>query len=284
MIASSYSRKLWSAVLYLPAAVMLAILLTPIAGLVLASSPTDILAGVRHPLFASALWLSAKTTLWSLLVVVVFGTPLAWWLARASGAPKRWVETFVDLPMVLPPAVIGIALLSAFGRNGFLGPLLNTFHLQIPFTTFAVVMAQVTVSAPFYIQAAAAAFGEVDQDLVLVARTLGQSSTGAFFRVVVPIAIPGLITGAALSWGRALGEFGATLLFAGNLPGRTQTMPLAIYTALESDVRAALALSLVLAGFGVLLLFAIRLIPRRFSSRQESPSPQEIVARRGSRQ
>jgi molybdate transport system permease protein len=137
--------------------------------------------------------------------------------------------------------------------------------VQIPFTTIAVVLAQIVVSAPFYIQAAAAAFRRVDPDLLLVGRTLGQSSSGAFFRVAVPLALPGLISGAALSWARALGEFGATLLFAGNLTGTTQTMPLAIYMALESDVRVALALSLVLAAVSVLLLFGLRLAPRAWA-------------------
>ena len=135
----------------------------------------------------------------------------------------------------------------------------------MPFTTIAVVLAQVVVSAPFYIQATAAAFRRVDPDLLLVGRTLGQSPAGTFFRVAVPLALPGLISGAALSWARALGEFGATLLFAGNLTGTTQTMPLAIYMALESDVRVALALSLVLAAVSVLLLFGLRLAPRAWA-------------------
>ena len=126
-------------------------------------------------------------------------------------------------------------------------------------------LAQVVVSAPFYIQAAAAAFRRIDPDLLLVGRTLGQSPSGAFFRIAVPLALPGLISGAALSWARALGEFGATLLFAGNLTGTTQTMPLAIYMALESDVRVALALSLVLAAVSVLLLFGLRLAPRAWA-------------------
>jgi molybdate transport system permease protein len=171
------------------------------------------------------------------------------------------VEAVVDLPIVLPPAVVGIALLETFGRSGLVGPVLVALGIQIPFTTLAVVLAQVVVSAPFYVQAAAAAFRRVDADLLIVARTLGQTQRGAFLRVAVPIALPGLIGGAALAWARALGEFGATLLFAGNLPGTTQTMPLAIYAALESDVRVAVALSLVLAAVAVFLLLALRLAP-----------------------
>jgi molybdate transport system permease protein len=156
---------------------------------------------------------------------------------------------------------MGIALLETFGRNGLFGPALVAFGLQIPFTTVAVVLAQVVVSAPFYVQAAASALRRVDTDLLIVARTLGQTQRGAFFRIAVPMALPGLIGGAALAWARALGEFGATLLFAGNLPGTTQTMPLAIYMALESDVRVAVALSLVLAAMSVFLLLALRLAP-----------------------
>jgi molybdate transport system permease protein len=157
--------------------------------------------------------------------------------------------------------VVGIALLHTFGRSGLFGSELAMLGIQIPFTTAAVVLAQVVVSAPFYVQAATAAFGRVDGDLLIVARTLGQSPAGAFFRVALPLALPGLIGGAALSWARALGEFGATLLFAGNLSGTTQTMPLAIYTALESDIRVALALALVLAGVSVVLLVSLRAVP-----------------------
>lgn len=260
------SGRLWP--VFLCALPMLALMVLPIIAIVTASSPADLLAGVSHPLFAPALWLSAKTTLFSLVVVVVTGTPLAWWLARSPASRARWVELLVDLPIVLPPAVVGIALLQTFGRRGLLGSPLEAFDLQIPFTTVAVVLAQVVVSAPFYIQSAATAFRKVDDDLLIVARTLGQSPAGAFFRVALPLAMPGLISGAALCWARALGEFGATLLFAGNMPGTTQTMPLAIYMALESDVRTALAISLVLAAVAVLLLFALRFIPSVWSRRR----------------
>ena len=245
----------------LVAAPVLGLLVLPLIALALASSPADLAAGVTDPLFAPALWLSARTTLVSLLVIVLGGTPLAWWLASAPPRRTRWVEVLVDLPVVIPPAVVGIALLQTFGRGGLLGAQLTALDIQIPFTTTAVVLAQVVVAAPFYVQAAAAAFRRIDPDLLLVARTLGQSPAGAFRRVALPLAAPGLVGGAALSWARALGEFGATLLFAGNLPGTTQTMPLAIYMALESDVRVALALSLVLAGVSVLLLFALRMAP-----------------------
>jgi molybdate transport system permease protein len=247
------------------AAPMLTLLVLPLLALALASSPGDLATGVRSPLFGPALWLSARTTLVSLAVVIGTGTPLAWWLATAPGRAPRVVEVLVDLPIVVPPAVVGIALLETFGRGGLLGGVLRPLGIQIPFTTVAVVLAQVVVSAPFYVQSAAAAFDRVDRDLLIVARTLGQSPAGAFYRVAVPLAAPGLVGGGALAWARSLGEFGATLLFAGNLPGTTQTMPLAIYMALESDVRVAIAIALVLAAASILLLFALRWAPAGWS-------------------
>jgi len=247
---------------------LLSLLVLPMVALVLSSSPSELAAGVRHPLFVPALSLSVRTTLVSLAIVVVTGTPLAWWLAAAPARRAQVIELLVDLPIVIPPAVVGIALLQTFGRRGLLGPSMDALGISIPFTTTAVVMAQVVVSAPFYVQAAANAFRKVDLDLLVVARTLGASPTNAFFRVAVPVALPGLLGGATLAWARSIGEFGATLLFAGNLSGTTQTMPLAIYMALESDVRAALAISLVLAGVAVVLLFSLRAGPGALARRR----------------
>ncbi|MEM7137299.1 MAG: molybdate ABC transporter permease subunit [Myxococcota bacterium] len=246
---------------------LVVIVAVPVVALGVASTPADLIAGARDPLFVPALWLSARTTLVSLFIVVVTGTPLAWWIATGPRARTRIVEVFVVMPIVLPPAVLGVALLEAFGRQGLLGPLLEQLGVQIPFTSSAVVIAQVVVSAPFYVESAAIAFRRVDVDLMLVARTLGASASRAFFRVAIPVAATGLLGGAALAYARAIGEFGATLLFAGNLSGVTQTMPLAIYMALESDVRAALALSWVLGAIAIALLFAIRVAPQGLSGR-----------------
>ncbi|MDE2805208.1 MAG: ABC transporter permease [Gemmatimonadota bacterium] len=261
---------------FLAALPMLGLLAIPLIALASASAPADIAAGAQSPLFGPALWLSARTTVASLVIVLVTGTPLAWWMANRTSRRTRVVELLVDLPIVIPPAVMGIALLQTFGRQGLLGPAMSVLGVQVPFTTAAVVVAQTVVSAPFYVQAAAAAFRRVDEDLLIVARTLGQSPTGAFFRVAVPMALPGLVVGAALSWARALGEFGATLFFAGNFIGSTQTMPLAIYTALESDTRVAVALALVLAAASGLLLVPLRTLPsvlaRRFGG---APAPRE---------
>jgi molybdate transport system permease protein len=202
--------------------------------------------------------LSLETTTISLIAIVLLGTPLAWSIARGGGRGRRWVETMVELPVVIPPAVVGVALLAAFGRTGLFGEALADAGLGLTFTAGAVVLAQVVVAAPFYVQTAAAAFRAVDEDLLVVARTLGATPASAFLRVAVPVALPGIVNGAGLAWARALGEFGATLLFAGNLPGRTQTLPLAIYTAMESDIDAARALSVVLVVVALALLVLLR--------------------------
>jgi molybdate transport system permease protein len=265
----------------LAAVPMVCVLALPVIALVVSSSPESVWSGFEDPAFNQALWLSARTSCISLLILVTLGTPLAWWLAVTNNSQRRAVELVVDLPIVLPPAVVGIALLQAFGRQGLLGELLASVQLQVPFTEVAVVLAQVTVASPFYIQGAAQAFRRIDPDLLIVSRSLGHSALGTFFRVTVPLALPGLVGSAALSWARALGEFGATLLFAGNLPGTTQTMPLAIYMALESNVDLALALSLALALLSVLLLFVLRWLPNLLSGSRHgySAEPSKEVER-----
>jgi molybdate transport system permease protein len=240
------------------AAVLVAFLALPFLGLVTTTTWTDFVAGLAHPIVWPALKLSIFTTVSSLVVVVLFGTPLAWLLARRRGRFGRLLETAIQLPIVIPPAVAGVALLLAFGRRGLLASLVYPEGWSAAFTTAAVVMAEVFVSAGFFVQAATSAFRRIDQNLLLVARTFGASPLRLFLRIGLPLAAPGLVAGAALSWARALGEFGATLMFAGNLAGTTQTLPLAIYTALESDLRAAQALSLVLVAVAFGLLLSVR--------------------------
>ena len=257
----SLLRGTWRVAGYALGGSLLAFLVIPVVALFVTGSPADWLAGLRHPITVPALVLSLVTTALSLSVLVALGTPLAWWLGRSEARVARFVETVVQLPIVVPPAVAGLALLLAFGRRGLIGPLLEGLGIDIAFSTVAVVLAQVFVAAPFYIQAATAAFAAVDENLLVVARTLGASPATVLFRVALPLARRGLIAGAALAWARALGEFGATLMFAGNLSGRTQTLPLAVYTALESDVRAAQALAVILVVIAVAIIIVLR--PRR---------------------
>lgn len=245
---------------------MLAFLVVPVLALFVTGSPADWLAGIRHPITAPAMLLSLTTTAISLGVLVVFGTPLAWWLGRSEARIARLIETAIQLPIVVPPAVAGLALLLAFGRRGLIGSLLQGAGIDIAFSTIAVVLAQVFVAAPFYIQAATTAFAGIEDNLLVVARTLGARPATVLFRVALPLARRGLIAGAALAWARALGEFGATLMFAGNLPSKTQTLPLAVYTALESDVRAAQALAVILVVIALMIIIFLR--PRRARQRR----------------
>jgi molybdate transport system permease protein len=231
----------------------------PVLSLFVSASPRELLRGLTEPLVGPAVRLTLATTTTSLALIVVCGTPVAWLLAHHQHQ-RGWrvVEAILQLPVVLPPAVAGVALLLAFGRRGLLGPVLEAAGIGLPFTSAAVVLAQTFVAAPFYVQAATTAFRRLDPELVLVARSLGASPVRVFFSIAVPTSKPGLVGGAALSWARALGEFGATLMFAGNLAGRTQTLPLAIYMALESDVHTAASLSIVLVAVAFALLVAVR--------------------------
>jgi molybdate transport system permease protein len=244
-------------------------LVTPLVGLVAMTSWDDLVAGLRHPLVWPALRLSLFTTSISLAIVVALGTPLAWTLARSHGRLARAVETAVQLPIVIPPAVAGVAMLLAFGRRSLIASILYPDGWAPSFTSMAVVMAEIFVAAPFFVGAATSAFRRVDANLVIVARTFGASPLRVFVRIGVPLAMPGLLAGAVMSWARSLGEFGATLMFAGNLQGRTQTLPLAIYTALESDLRAAQALSIVLVAVAFALLLTVRALLRSTAARAE---------------
>jgi molybdate transport system permease protein len=215
------------------------------------------------PIVGQALLLSLGTTTVSLAASVLLGTPLAYLLARHSFPGRRFVDTAVDLPMVLPPAVAGLALLMLFGRAGLLGPTVRALGIDVAFSTAAVVIAQTFVAGPFYIRSARAGFESVDPQLERVAATLGEGEGRIFWRITVPLAFPSLVSGAVMTWARALGEFGATIMFAGNFPGRTQTMPLAVYTALESDLWTALTVAMVLvclsfSALGILKLAASR--------------------------
>ena len=239
-------------------AVFLGFLVLPMLGLLIRIPPGELLARLKNPLIVQALRLSVVTSLASTVAVFVLGLPLAYLLAMRAFPGKRLLEVLIDLPMVLPPTVAGVGLLLAFGRAGLAGRAAAAVGITIPFTTLAVVLAQMFVAGPFLINSARAGFEEVDPTYLRAAATLRASPGYAFFRVVLPMSLPSLIGGAAMTWARALGEFGATITFAGNLPGRTQTMPLAVYEALQSDLDAAVALSVILLVVSFSLLLALR--------------------------
>jgi molybdate transport system permease protein len=213
-------------------------------------------AALRTPVVIDALRLSLVTTAVSIVLTVVGGTPLAYVLARRRFRGAFIADAIVDLPMVLPPSVAGLALLLVLGRRGLLGETLNAAGLEIPFTTLAVIIAQTFVSAPFFIRSARTAFGGVDRDLEDAARVDGASERRLFRAITIPLAAPVLAAGVVMSWARSLGEFGATIMFAGNVEGRTQTLPLVVYgefQAGELNASVAAATILVLAAFAVLI-------------------------------
>lgn len=207
-----------------------------------------------------ALRLSLFTATLSAILAIVIGTPVAYFLAREEFRGKTIVDALIDVPMVLPPAVAGLALLMTFGRRGLLGPTFSALGVELPFTTAAVVIAETFVAAPFYVRAAKAGFASVDRGLEQMSTLLGVSNLRTFFRITLPLAAPSLFGGALMTWARALGEFGATIMFAGNFQGRTQTMPLAIYIGLESNLDSALALSVILIVVSFGILAAMRFI------------------------
>lgn len=247
--------------LLLPGAALALFVLAPLAALVYrAVQSGPLLDSLRLPLVHEALRLSLVTSAATVALSVVFGTPVAYALARWRFPGRRLLDTLVDLPIVLPPVVAGVALLMAFGRRGVFGGALNALGIQIAFTTTAVVLAQLFVAAPFYIRAARAGFLGVDPDLERIAYTLGASRLRTFFAVSLPLARPAVLSGVVMCWARALSEFGATVMFAGNFTGRTQTLPLAIVSAMESDLFAALAIAVILLALSFALLFGVRLL------------------------
>jgi molybdate transport system permease protein len=249
---------------FLPLLLLLTFLVSPLVAIFLrVLSQVGVWETLRQPIVTEALKLSFLTSLSSLLLALLCGTPIAYLLARYRFRGAALLDTLIDLPMVLPPTVAGVALLMAFGRRGILGAWLDVVGVHISFTPVAVILAQSFVSGPFYIRAARAGFQSVDQELERVAYTLGHSPVRTFFQITIPLAFPALLGGAVMAWARALGEFGATIMFAGNLIGRTQTMPLAIYMAMESDLTAALVLSVILIVVSFSVLFGVRLLLHR---------------------
>jgi molybdate transport system permease protein len=249
-------------------AVAVSFLLLPLVALFSRVSPGTLVAQLGNGVFVDALVVSLKTSVIAHVFVLGIGTPAAYLLATRRFRGRSLLVGVLELPLVLPPAVAGIALLSAFGARGLLGGTLDALGVRIPFTQVAVVLAVIFVASPFYVRAAIAAFETVDPALLEASRTLGAGPARTFRRVALPLAASGLAAGSSLAWARGLGEFGATLMFAGSLRGVTQTLPLAIYAELNADYPVALAIGALLVLVSVAVLIATRLTPSwtRFAS------------------
>ena len=256
-------RRILLLMLSLIIAITILFFTLPLLSLLLRITPEEFISAIQEPNVKSAIFLSLITATTATILTVLIGTPLAYLNARIPYPGRDVVETLIDLPIVLPPSVAGLALLVLLGRRGLIGSWLNDNGVMIIFTTFAVVIAQVFVAGPLYIRQAKSAFAMVDPVYESAARTLGASPLKAFLKVTVPLAKTGLISGVILCFARAIGEFGATIMVAGNLPGKTQTMPLAIYSLMQSDLTASIALSLVLISISCIILIIIRLISAR---------------------
>ncbi len=240
----------------LPAA---GLVVVPIVAVVWRTPWSSFWSSVSNDASRTALFLSLRTSLIATLLALVFGTPLAWSLAHSRFRGRTIVRALLVLPMVLPPVVGGVALLFAFGRRGVIGGVLHDwFGVRLAFTETATVLADFFVAAPFFIVVMEAAFEQVDRRIVGAARTFGAGPWRAFLTVTVPLVRPSLLAGLVLTWARALGEFGATITFAGNTPGRTQTIPLAVYSALESGDDSALAMSMLMVAVSVVVLVSLR--------------------------
>jgi len=230
--------------------------------------------GLMSDSVVSAVSLSLSTTMISTLIVILLGTPLAYAFARYRFPLKGPLNVAIELPIVMPPVVAGLALLITFGRRGLLGAPLSAMGLSLPFSPAAVVIAQVFVSAPFYIRAAQAQFEATPRELEQAASIDGAGPWRVFWSVTLPLGQRGLLAGLLLSWARAVGEFGATILFAGNLQGRTQTMPLLVYGALESDLSSALWTGLLLIAIAALALALVYLLAHAFDPEAEDAGSQ----------
>ncbi|WP_326823274.1 ABC transporter permease [Streptosporangium sp. NBC_01756] len=246
-------------ILVVPAVLGMAFLVLPLAGLLVRAPWPTLLERLGEPQVLEALRLSLVTATLATLVCLLLGVPLAWLLARVAFPGRRLVRALVTVPLVLPPVVGGVALLLVLGRRGLIGQWLDaTFGVTLPFTTAGVVVAEAFVAMPFLVISVEGALRAADLRFEEAAATLGASRWIIFRRVTLPLVAPGITAGAVLCWARALGEFGATITFAGNFPGRTQTMPLAVYLALESEPEAAIVLSLVLLAVSVVILASLR--------------------------
>jgi len=271
-------RVLAAVAFFAAAAVALGFLVLPIVAIFAHTGPRKLVSQLSNPVVTDALAVTFKTTAIAQLFVLLLGTPTAYLLATRRFAGRSLLVTLVELPLVLPPAVAGLGLLAAFGRNGLLGETFSALGFTIPFTQTAVTLAVAFVASPLYVRQAIAAFEAVDPHMVAASRTLGANSTRTFFRVVLPLARAGLAAGFALALARGLGEFGATIMFAGSLQGVTQTLPLAIYAEFDRNFDATLAMGALLVVISGALLLTLKLSALWQSSRQSSSSPSGLLS------
>jgi molybdate transport system permease protein len=241
---------------------LVGLLVMPLVALVIRIPPAVLGQCLGNGATVQAISLSLGTSSAALVVTLAFGTPVAYVLARRRFVGRGLVEVLIDLPTVLPPAVAGIALLMLLGRRGIFGSSLDSLGIHIAFTPLAVMIAQTFVAAPYYVKAATVGLAGVNKDLLDAAMLDGASSAQGLWHVTLPLALRGIVGGAALCWSRALGEFGATIIFAGNYPGRTQTMPLAVYIGFEIDLNQALTLAGILLAISFTILLVVRSILR----------------------
>lgn len=254
-------RRVFPLVLFVATIVTLAFLVVPIAAIFLRVPPGDLVDALGSEVARDALIVTLETTVVAQVLILAFGTPTAYLLANRRFPGHSLAVTLVELPLVLPPAVAGIGLLATFGRLGLLGSSFSALGIEIAFTKVAVVLAVMFVAGPFYIRTAVAAFADVDQTLTDAARTLGAGPARTFGRVALPLALGGLGAGAALSFARGIGEFGATIMFAGSLQGVTQTLSLAVYEQFDVNFDTALAIGAELVVASAAVLLAVKLVP-----------------------
>jgi molybdate transport system permease protein len=236
----------------------------PFIGLFLKITPASFLQNLNKIQVIQAINISFSSALITTLIAIIFGMPVAYLIAKQKNAFFRLVDTMMDLPTVLPPAVAGIALLMTFGRNGLVGIWLADAGISITFTQVAVILAQTFVAVPLFVKSATIGFAAIDPEIRQAAALDGASRWQTFTHVILPLSWASIVSGAMLTWARALGEFGATLIFAGNLPGRTQTMPLAIYLGFESNLQSALSMAVILIAISFLTLMLVKIVLYRF--------------------
>lgn len=261
-LLAHYDRRLGQSWKLLTLPLLLSIVI-PLFSLLAHTSLGDVLTNLTQKSVTQAISLSLVTSLVTTLVTIILGTPVAYLLAQRRFSFYRIVDTLIDLPIVLPPSVAGIALLMAFGRRGLIGGWLASAGLSIPFTTIAVIIAQTFVAAPLFVKSATIGFAGIDPELKQAAALDGAGRWETFRYVILPLSWTALLSGSVLTWARGLGEFGATIIFAGNFPGRTQTMPLAIYMGFEIDLNIATTLSVILICLSFLTLIIVKGILHR---------------------